>query len=201
MSLETPRAFLGVTRSVLGRPWRDRLDAAGLGRAEALAQIEGMPDILAHGRWRSGDELDAIARDWLAVVRDTLDNTERPIAVALPTTQEGVALLVALSSLPSPVILLPPDVRAWRTEPADAEAESRSTGRPLLIAFSADWCMPCRQLESSVLSASAWVRGPHRRANADPWFGGPWRRNASELAPACRGASTERCAAGAGWPR
>ena len=77
-----------------------------------------MPDILAHGRWRSGDELDAIARGWLAVVRDTLDDSGRPIAVALPTTQEGVALLVALSSLPSPVILLPPDVRAWRTEPA-----------------------------------------------------------------------------------
>jgi len=77
-----------------------------------------MPDILAHGRWRSGDELDAIARGWLAVVRDTLDDSERPIAVALPTTPEGVALLVALSSLPSPVILLPPDVRAWRTEPA-----------------------------------------------------------------------------------
>ncbi|HEV7259296.1 MAG TPA: single-stranded-DNA-specific exonuclease RecJ [Bosea sp. (in: a-proteobacteria)] len=47
MSLEIPRAFLGVTRSVLGRPWRDRLDSAGLGRAEALAQLEGMPDILA----------------------------------------------------------------------------------------------------------------------------------------------------------
>ncbi|PZO02022.1 MAG: single-stranded-DNA-specific exonuclease RecJ [Hyphomicrobiales bacterium] len=47
MSLEPPRAFLGVTRSVLGRPWRDRLDAAGLGRAEALSQLEGIPDILA----------------------------------------------------------------------------------------------------------------------------------------------------------
>ncbi|KPF72732.1 single-stranded-DNA-specific exonuclease RecJ [Bosea sp. AAP35] len=47
MSLEPPRAFLGVTRSALGRPWRDRLDAAGLGRAEALSQIEGIPDILA----------------------------------------------------------------------------------------------------------------------------------------------------------
>lgn len=41
------RAFLGVTRSALGRPWRDRLDAAGLGRAEALSQLEGIPDILA----------------------------------------------------------------------------------------------------------------------------------------------------------
>ncbi len=47
MSLEPPRAFLGVTRSALGRPWRDRLDAAGLGRAEALTQREGLPDILA----------------------------------------------------------------------------------------------------------------------------------------------------------
>lgn len=77
-----------------------------------------MPDILAHGRWRSGDELDAIARGWLAVVRDTLDDSGRPVAVALPTTPEGVALLVGLSALPSPVILLSPDVRAWRTEPA-----------------------------------------------------------------------------------
>ncbi|MCZ8041063.1 MAG: single-stranded-DNA-specific exonuclease RecJ [Beijerinckiaceae bacterium] len=47
MSLIPPRAFLGVTRSALGRPWRDRLDAAGLGRAEALGQREGLPDILA----------------------------------------------------------------------------------------------------------------------------------------------------------
>lgn len=47
MSLDPPRAFLGVTRSAMGRPWRDRLDAAGLGRAEALSQIEGIPDILA----------------------------------------------------------------------------------------------------------------------------------------------------------
>ena len=47
MSSIVQRAFLGVTRSALGRPWRDRLDQAGLGRAEALAQVEGVPDILA----------------------------------------------------------------------------------------------------------------------------------------------------------
>lgn len=41
------RLFLGVERSALGRPWRDRLDAAGLARAEALAQVEGVPDTLA----------------------------------------------------------------------------------------------------------------------------------------------------------
>jgi single-stranded-DNA-specific exonuclease len=47
MTLMPPRAFLGVTQSALGRTWRDRLDAAGLGRAEALSQLEGIPDILA----------------------------------------------------------------------------------------------------------------------------------------------------------
>lgn len=47
MSLTLPRAFLGVTRSALGRPWRDRLDIAGLGRAEALSRQEGLSDILS----------------------------------------------------------------------------------------------------------------------------------------------------------
>src|SRR5215467_5106379 len=76
-----------------------------------------MPDILAHGRWRSGDELNAIAEGWLSVVREALDDDERPIAVALSTTPESVALLVGLSSLPCAVILLSPEVRAWRTDP------------------------------------------------------------------------------------
>ncbi|MEN5081829.1 single-stranded-DNA-specific exonuclease RecJ [Bosea sp. TWI1241] len=47
MTSDSPRAFLGVERSALGRPWRDRLDAAGLARAEALAQVEGVPDAVA----------------------------------------------------------------------------------------------------------------------------------------------------------
>ncbi|MBX9912233.1 MAG: single-stranded-DNA-specific exonuclease RecJ [Beijerinckiaceae bacterium] len=47
MTHPSQRSFLGVTRSALGRLWRDRLDAAGLGRAEALAQVEGIPDVLA----------------------------------------------------------------------------------------------------------------------------------------------------------
>ncbi|TAJ30186.1 single-stranded-DNA-specific exonuclease RecJ [Bosea sp. (in: a-proteobacteria)] len=47
MSLSHTRAFLGVTRSALGRPWRDRLDMPGLGRAEALSQQEGLSDIVA----------------------------------------------------------------------------------------------------------------------------------------------------------
>jgi single-stranded-DNA-specific exonuclease len=41
------RFFLDVERSALGRPWRDRLDVEGQGRAQAIAQQHGLPDILA----------------------------------------------------------------------------------------------------------------------------------------------------------
>ncbi|AMJ59584.1 single-stranded-DNA-specific exonuclease RecJ [Bosea sp. PAMC 26642] len=72
MSLTLPRAFLGVTRSALGRPWRDRLDAAGLGRAEALAQVEGMPDILARVLAGRGVEAADAARFLEPKLRDLL---------------------------------------------------------------------------------------------------------------------------------
>lgn len=39
--------FLGVERSVLGRPWRARLDRAGEALALALAQTQGCDDVLA----------------------------------------------------------------------------------------------------------------------------------------------------------
>ncbi|MGH6868396.1 MAG: single-stranded-DNA-specific exonuclease RecJ, partial [Methylocella sp.] len=41
------RAFLGVEHSVLGRPWRGRLDALGEARAAAIAQVHGTGDLLS----------------------------------------------------------------------------------------------------------------------------------------------------------
>jgi single-stranded-DNA-specific exonuclease len=41
------RLFLGVERSALGRPWRDRLDAGGHARALAIAQLLGAGDLLS----------------------------------------------------------------------------------------------------------------------------------------------------------
>jgi single-stranded-DNA-specific exonuclease len=41
------RVLLGVESSVLGRPWRSRLDAAGDARALAIAQQTGLPDLLS----------------------------------------------------------------------------------------------------------------------------------------------------------
>ncbi len=55
---------------------------------------------------------------WRAAALDRFGEGDRPIAAALPPSPEAVALFVALTSLPSPVILLSPEVRAWRSEPA-----------------------------------------------------------------------------------
>lgn len=39
---------------------------------------------------------------------------------------------------------------AWRSNLADAMAEARQTGRPILVDFSADWCPPCRVMQHDV---------------------------------------------------
>ncbi|WP_439499168.1 single-stranded-DNA-specific exonuclease RecJ [Bosea sp. (in: a-proteobacteria)] len=72
MNVIAQRPFLGVTRSALGRVWRDRLDAAGLGRAEALAQIEGIPDIVARVLAGRGVEAAEAARYLEPKLRDLL---------------------------------------------------------------------------------------------------------------------------------
>ena len=46
-ALKAPRLFLDVSASILGQPWRDRVDAAGAARALAMVQQHGFPDILA----------------------------------------------------------------------------------------------------------------------------------------------------------
>ena len=46
-ALAAIRPILGVTASILGRPWQARLDEAGEMRAVALGQAHGLPDLLA----------------------------------------------------------------------------------------------------------------------------------------------------------
>ena len=41
------RSLLSVEASVLGKPWRDRLDAAGAARAMTIAQHTGLSDLLS----------------------------------------------------------------------------------------------------------------------------------------------------------
>ncbi|KRE12967.1 single-stranded-DNA-specific exonuclease RecJ [Bosea sp. Root483D1] len=87
------RLFLGVGHSALGRPWRDRLDIAGLAQAEALAQVEGVPDTLARilaGRGVTSSEalrhLEPKLRDLLpdpSVLRDMDRAAERLAQAAI----------------------------------------------------------------------------------------------------------------------
>src|SRR6267154_5889074 len=56
------RLFLGVERSVCGRPWRDRLDERATTRALAIAQRHQIPELLARilaGRGVEVDEVEA----------------------------------------------------------------------------------------------------------------------------------------------
>jgi single-stranded-DNA-specific exonuclease len=58
--VETPPAFLGVTRSATGRIWRDRLDPRGAARALAIAQRYQVPEMLARVIAGRGIDIDAV---------------------------------------------------------------------------------------------------------------------------------------------
>uniref|UniRef100_Q07MG3 Single-stranded-DNA-specific exonuclease RecJ n=1 Tax=Rhodopseudomonas palustris (strain BisA53) TaxID=316055 RepID=Q07MG3_RHOP5 len=61
LPIETPLAFLGVTRSATGRIWRDRLDIRGTARALAIAQRYQLPEMLARVLAGRNVEIDAVA--------------------------------------------------------------------------------------------------------------------------------------------
>jgi acyl-CoA synthetase (AMP-forming)/AMP-acid ligase II len=87
-----------------------------------------LPSVLHRGRGWPADEVDAIARRWHGRALAALGEGGRLVATVLPHTPEGVATFAALTALRSPVILLVPDARAWRTEPP------LPVGTPLLLA-------------------------------------------------------------------
>lgn len=71
LPLETPHAFLGVTRSATGKLWRDRLDARGSAQALAIVQRYQLPEMLARIIVGRGIDIDA--------VEDFLDPTIRKL--------------------------------------------------------------------------------------------------------------------------
>ena len=54
------RLFLGVEHSVLGKPWRDRLDERATARALAIAQRHNLPELLARILAGRGVEIDEV---------------------------------------------------------------------------------------------------------------------------------------------
>lgn len=81
-----PHAFLGVERSILGRPWRARLDPAGEARALALMQAHGLDDLLARILAGRGVEVSEAARYLDPTLRELMPDpsslTEMDAAVA-----------------------------------------------------------------------------------------------------------------------
>lgn len=85
------------------------------------------PAVVFDGRRWSPDEMAAISAGWLDRLSASVPRTARLTAVALSNHPESVALLFALSCLPWPVIVYPPDPRAWRSSPPV------SAGTPLFL--------------------------------------------------------------------
>ncbi|WP_407146427.1 single-stranded-DNA-specific exonuclease RecJ [Bradyrhizobium sp. ORS 86] len=71
LPVEAPSAFLGVTRSLTGKFWRDRLDARGATRALAIVQRHNLPEMLARVLAGRDVGIDAVA--------DFLDPTIRKL--------------------------------------------------------------------------------------------------------------------------
>lgn len=75
------------------------------------------PPILFQGAYWSSRELTHLALVWRDALGKAFGVSSSPIAMVMANHPEAVALFFALSSLPAPLILLPPDVQEWRSAP------------------------------------------------------------------------------------
>jgi single-stranded-DNA-specific exonuclease len=68
----TPSYFLNVERSLTGRPWRARLDAAGEARALAISQVAGQHDVMARVLAGRGVGIEQVERHLEPTLRDLM---------------------------------------------------------------------------------------------------------------------------------
>src|SRR5947209_3370234 len=81
------RLFLGVERSVCGRPWRDRLDERATARALAIAQRHNVPELLARILAGRGVEVDAVEAFLDPTVRRLMPDPHRGTASIEPLAE------------------------------------------------------------------------------------------------------------------
>ncbi len=75
------------------------------------------PPLVFRGRRWSPGELTGMATAWRDALREKLGSSDRPLAVVMANDPPSVALLFALSCFPVPLIVLPPDPKAWNSSP------------------------------------------------------------------------------------
>ena len=69
--------FLDVERSLTGRPWRARLDAAGEARALAITQIAGQDELMSRILAGRGVGIEGVERHLDPTLRDLMPVTRR----------------------------------------------------------------------------------------------------------------------------
>jgi acyl-coenzyme A synthetase/AMP-(fatty) acid ligase len=79
--------------------------------------VVGPPSIVFESRLWPAEEVAAVAIGWLDMLRSKIPRAATLTAMTLSNHPDAVALLFALSSLPLPVVVYPPDPRAWRSSP------------------------------------------------------------------------------------
>jgi acyl-CoA synthetase (AMP-forming)/AMP-acid ligase II len=75
------------------------------------------PPLSFRGRHWSSDELTGMALGWRGVLGERFCAGTAPTALLMTNDPEAVALFFALSSLPAPLIVVPPDLARWRCAP------------------------------------------------------------------------------------
>lgn len=83
------RLFLGVEKSACGRAWRDRLDERGSARALAIAQRNGVPELLARILAGRGVEPDAVEAYLDPTVKALLPDPD--VLTAMPQAAQRLA--------------------------------------------------------------------------------------------------------------
>src|SRR3989337_4216107 len=78
---------------------------------------DGPPPVFFRGRHWSAREISGIALAWREALGEQFRVSSDLIAMVMANHPEAVALFFALSSLPVPLVLLPPDPRGWRSAP------------------------------------------------------------------------------------
>ena len=109
----------------------------------------------------------------------------------------GVALMTVGLFGASNYLLTPRgDIQlVWLHDEAAAVADARAAGRPMLVDFAADWCLPCKELEvktfsdprvAEILSTFTLLKVDLSREDEDPKLGELKRKYGAETLPAVR---------------